>query len=279
MGDQTIHLVTAGQHISLPTVIIDGDLGLPAAVWDQLVKDLSQKTLVVTWDRPGYGWSPLGTQGHDGLTLVKALHQALSTPDNLGPYVQSSEIPGPYLLVGQGLGAAHMRLFATEYPTAVAGLVTLDAPYADTSTDALKARLADLSSEAMKRRLMLRRYNPIEPSWARYLDGAERDGAVAMALRTDEPKAEAAEISALDQTLQQAQGIQSFGNKPLRTLTTARPEDPTYASRLKQDQALAQLSTDGDQAVVPPFTPFVARNEIGQPNPLLAAILKALGAP
>ncbi len=280
MGEETLHLFVAGQHGSRPTIIIDGDLGLPSAAWMDLVKDLSQRTMVVAWDRPGYGWSFLGSQPHDGLSLVHQLHTALGTRDNLGPYVQNAETPGPYLLVGQGLGAAHMRIFAAEYPDEVAGMVLLDQRYPGDPRDALEARQSWLSSEVWKRRLMIRRYAPLAaPAWTQALSASEREAALAMLSRVDAAKAELAEITALDETLTQAQKVQSLGGKPLRVLTSDRGSDPTLSSRVAQDRSFAQLSTQGDHQVVSLASPFVAANELGQPNPFVLAIYQALGGP
>ena len=39
--------------------------------------------------------------------------------------------PGPYVLAGHSLGGKHLRLFAGQYPSDVAGMVLVDARHKD----------------------------------------------------------------------------------------------------------------------------------------------------
>ncbi|HJU84756.1 MAG TPA: alpha/beta fold hydrolase [Holophagaceae bacterium] len=276
----TLHLFIGGQHSTMPTVVIDGDLGLPALAWAQLVQELSQKTLVVAWDRPGYGWSMLGSQPHDGLSLMKQLHQALSAQEQMGPFAQSLGLPPPYLLVGQGLGTAHMRIFANEYPDDVSGMVLVDCLYPGPGADLLKGRQDQLSTEAWKRRLLLRRLSPEDPpAWLSDVPADLRGGAEAMLGRFDTAKAESEEVASLDETLRQAEQLRSFGDKPLRVLRTQIPNDPDLARRLRLDAELARLSTRGDLQVIPPGPATHAAGSLGQVPPVLQAIHTALGIP
>ncbi|HJU83299.1 MAG TPA: alpha/beta hydrolase [Holophagaceae bacterium] len=274
----TVHLFIAGQKGSLPTVVIDGDLGLPSAAWNQLIQDLSQRTLVVAWDRPGYGWSSLGSKPHDGATLMGQLRTALALRDNLGPLAQTENIPPPYLLVGQGLGGVHMRIFASQYPDDVAGMVLLDCVHPGAAADRMKALEGPFSQESWKRRLLLRRLSPQDaPSWLASLPSPLREGAQAMLAKTDMAQAQADEVAALDQSLKQAAQLGTFGEKPLRILRTQTPNDPDLPRLLKLDGELASLSTRGDIQVIQPGAPTESTSPSGQASPLLQAIRLALG--
>jgi pimeloyl-ACP methyl ester carboxylesterase len=88
----------------------------PQTYWDPIVPAIAEKTTVVTYDRAGYGKSEMGSLGCDGIQSMKDLKALL----------ESTHVPGPWLIVGHSLGGRLARLFAFLYPGDVAGLVLID---------------------------------------------------------------------------------------------------------------------------------------------------------
>lgn len=122
-GGFRLHLNVAGSENSGPVVILDTGLGLPSTYMSLLQSAIASFARVVTFDRPGLGWSerPPAGQPHDALGNARALHSAL---DNAG-------IPGPYVLVGHSAGGINMLVFAATFPDDTAGLVLLDSTHPD----------------------------------------------------------------------------------------------------------------------------------------------------
>lgn len=111
-----LHLQIAGVEHDGPTVVLDAGQGMfsPAFAW--LQTRLAEHATVVSYDRPGYGWSTPADRSVDADATVDDLHEALT----------SRSLEGPYLLVGHSLGAFYARTFAAHYPEQTLGLVLLD---------------------------------------------------------------------------------------------------------------------------------------------------------
>jgi len=101
-----------------PAVIIDSGLSDSLDKLKPLQARLARKTLVVTYNRAGYGGSGPGPFPRD----------AGREAEELKALLEKAPIPGPYILVGHSLGALNMMLFASRHPEAVAGMVLLDPP-------------------------------------------------------------------------------------------------------------------------------------------------------
>jgi pimeloyl-ACP methyl ester carboxylesterase len=87
--------------------------------WDRVVPEIAKFVQVVVYDRAGLGGSDPGPRPRTSQQNVTELHALLS---NAG-------IPGPYVLVGHSFGGLDVRLFASQYPGEVAGVVLIDASY------------------------------------------------------------------------------------------------------------------------------------------------------
>ena len=102
--------------VKQPTVIIEAALGASSAEWRQVQDKLAVKSKVLSYDRAGYGWSPLLPGARSADELVKEL-RFLIKKENLTP---------PYILVGHDVGALYMVRFAQAYPSEVIALVLVD---------------------------------------------------------------------------------------------------------------------------------------------------------
>lgn len=114
---QTRHLQVRGTGEI--TVIFDSSLG--GVEGYLLVDELSKLTRVWIYDRSGYGWSGMSFKPRTSQQIVNELNQLLTT----------AQIPPPYILVGDSFGSYNMRLYAYQFPDAVAGLVLTDGLHED----------------------------------------------------------------------------------------------------------------------------------------------------
>jgi pimeloyl-ACP methyl ester carboxylesterase len=96
-----------------PTAILEIGLGGPLEEWAVVQRGIAGFTRVAAYDRLG---SRHGNPKRTGSEVARGLHTALA---NAG-------LKPPYILVGQSFAGVYNRIFATLYPTEVAGLVLLD---------------------------------------------------------------------------------------------------------------------------------------------------------
>ena len=119
IGTHRLHIYCLGN--GRPVVIIDSGLGGFSLEWKKIQSSLSEKVMVCTYDRTGYGWSETGTEPRTTRQIVSELHSLLV----------KAEIPGPYILVGHSFGGYNIRYFASLYQESIAGLVLIDASHPD----------------------------------------------------------------------------------------------------------------------------------------------------
>ena len=102
-----------------PTVVMDAGLCQVMKTWDRVAAEVAKFAQVVTYDRAGLGGSDLGPRPRTSQQNVTELHSLLV---NAG-------IPGPYVLVGHSFGGLNVRLYASQYPSEVVGVVLIDASH------------------------------------------------------------------------------------------------------------------------------------------------------
>jgi pimeloyl-ACP methyl ester carboxylesterase len=127
----TTNLVDAGGRLLYhaetgtdgPTVVLESGLGDPAAPWSGLIPGIAAFARVVSYDRPNTEASasdpaPIPRTGADVVADLNAM-------------LEHAAIPGPYVLVGHSIGGIFVRLYASQYPDDVAGMVLVDASHED----------------------------------------------------------------------------------------------------------------------------------------------------
>ena len=250
-----MHMQVAGP-VSQPVVVLFDGWGLPSSSWGWVLGQVSQTTMVVRWDPPGYAWSALGTGDADAAAQADRIYKALKT----------YEVNGPYLLVGSGLGALEARAFAARHPQEVSGMVLLD-PWHQSLMGDFEARAKELDHEATLRRFSWHRFKAWwlkapDPDFG--LQGGDATALTASRKTMKLAKAQAAELRALPQSFEEIQGNQTMEQKPLVILTSAAldadgtdgPWAPgAQAGRVQMDDQLAKLSTQGKHVVIPNATP------------------------
>jgi pimeloyl-ACP methyl ester carboxylesterase len=109
-----MHAICQGQ--GTPTVVLVAGLGCTLLDWSYVMPEIAKNTRVFAYDRCGNGWSGPGQNPRTGLKMVAELRALL----------QKAGISGPIILVGHSYGAHMVRLYASQYPQSVAGIILVD---------------------------------------------------------------------------------------------------------------------------------------------------------
>jgi len=117
-GGCKMHLYVTGS--GGPTVVLDAGLGCNALGWSLVQPELAKFTRVVSFDRPGNGWSDESPLDRTSQNIVTELQTAL----------RKANIPGPYIVVGHSFGGLNAQLFANLDPE-VLGVVLVDSSHRD----------------------------------------------------------------------------------------------------------------------------------------------------
>ena len=115
VGGYRMHLHCVGQ--GSPTVVLDAGLGAFSLDWGAVQPEIATTTRVCAYDRAGLGWSEPGPRPRSPQQFADELYTLLT---NAG-------VEGPYLLVAHSISGKTARLFASQHPNQVAGMVLIDA--------------------------------------------------------------------------------------------------------------------------------------------------------
>jgi pimeloyl-ACP methyl ester carboxylesterase len=116
IGGHQLHMYCVGE--GSPTVVLEAPAAGMSAAWGWVQPALADLTRVCSYDRAGLGWSEAGDTSFEPSTVAGQLHAL----------VEQSGERAPLVLAGQGLGAALVTLYASEFPNDVNALVLIDAP-------------------------------------------------------------------------------------------------------------------------------------------------------
>jgi len=114
VGGRSLYLTCTGA--GSPTVVLDAGLGNDHDTWKSVVPAISKITRTCSYDRANIGASDAAPKPRSSAAVAADLHRLLGT----------AAIRPPYLLVGHSFGGLNMRLFASDFPTEVRGLVLVD---------------------------------------------------------------------------------------------------------------------------------------------------------
>ena len=117
IGTHRLHIWCTGS--GAPLVVLETGLGGSFAGWGFVQPEVSRFTRVCSYDRAGVGYSDPGPSPRTAGRIARDLRHLL---DRTG----ASE---SLVLVGASSGGFSMRLFATEHPGRVTGLVLVDASH------------------------------------------------------------------------------------------------------------------------------------------------------
>ncbi len=115
-------------------ILLEAGGGMDSREWSRLAPELARKTgaTIVSYDRAGFGESDLPETPHDMSEEVEWLWQGL----------QKLNLYKDLILVGHSFGGWMIRLFASEHPEAVRGMVFVD-PFTNEFVDLLGVEYLD----------------------------------------------------------------------------------------------------------------------------------------
>jgi pimeloyl-ACP methyl ester carboxylesterase len=118
VGGWRLHLnCTGSASSSQPTVILEAGKGDFSVEWALVQPGVSKFARVCSYDRAGDGWSEMGPYPRTMRQIVHELHALL----------EKAGVKPPFVLVGHSYGGWLVRLYASTYPSEVAGMVLVDA--------------------------------------------------------------------------------------------------------------------------------------------------------
>lgn len=205
-----------------PVVVLQSGLLESSSYWAGIAQTISKTTTVCAYDRAGHGRSDSVDGPQDGIALASDLHTLLGR----------AGLAEPYVLVAHSSGGSYVRIYASQYPDQVAGMVLLDPQPADafTALPNFPGFYQTLSAAAT-----------LSPSLARVgllglLLGLPSDQSTVVAVRGARD-----EVVALPNVLQQAQASSSLGDRPLIVVTAVSGMETGWMPA--QDE-MAGLSTN-----------------------------------
>jgi pimeloyl-ACP methyl ester carboxylesterase len=247
VGGHQLHLYCLGD--GSPAVVLEAPATGFSAVWGWIQPALAATTRTCSYDRAGLGWSEAGDAQYDPGRVAAELHALLN----------AAGIDPPYVLAGQSLGGAFVRLYAARYPEDTAGLVLIDATHPDAVSGADRAELdrfrLGLRLAPWAARAGLLRLTGTLSSAARGLPEQQEGAATSFLNRPDHLTRSAAEFEALEATMDLVSQSGGLGDLPLLILPAgAPPEGPSAVDFAKWQQlqrTYLKLSTDSTLREVP----------------------------
>ena len=237
VGGHRLHLLRKGVG---PTVVIEQGAGGPSLAWLGIQEQIAEFACVCLYDRAGYQWS-------DPVSAPRSLEDRVG---DLRALLKAAQLPEPYILVGHSYGGFLIRLFATQYPASVAGLVFVDTPhelsYCQRDVLSLYAKFA-LLMKAMKL-LSLFALPRLLTAWFTKTDSEQLN---AFMVRREYFAAASDDIASLQRAapwLVKPEAFSPLGDLPIAVITHGQPFPGPFAVLEKTwrqgQERLAALSTN-----------------------------------
>ena len=207
VGDHQLHIYCTGK--GTPTVVLEAPAAGLSAAWADVQRQLSGRTRVCSYDRAGLGWSESGDRPFDPALVPVELRTLLSR----------ANVPGPFVLVGHGLGAAFARMYAARPDADALALVLVDPPAGSTG---MQPRWIMPASPWLARTGVLRAGRILSSR----ADGLAGGGALHAFLNRPDHLARAAdELLAWDDLVRQTSGLQPASTRTRVTTVDLRTGD------------------------------------------------------
>ncbi len=250
-----------------PTVILDSGLGDTYLSWRKVQPEIAKFARVCSYDRAGLGYSQSASGPRTSRIIAEQLHALL----------QAAGVKPPYVLVGHSMGGYNVRLYASSYPTDVAGMVLVDASHPE-QDKRFPPEIKNMQGSWQREALFLEYSMPF---------GVPR----LMGLCEENPDLRAAEcnwrnarenleeIKAFEDSAAETAATGSLGSIPLMVLShdpdkpsSELPPDlakPVNEAWEKMQEELAHLSTSGTQIIAKNSAHYI---QLDRPDVVIDAI-------
>jgi pimeloyl-ACP methyl ester carboxylesterase len=221
-----LHLNCVGQ--GSPTVVLDAGLGAFSLDWGAVQPQIATSTRVCAYDRAGLGWSDPGPRPRSPQQFADELHTLLT---NAG-------VKGPYVLVAHSISGKTARLFASQHPNQVAGMVLIDARHESVDDHLTPEQVAAEGAQQQSFQNMIKwmaRFGLVRvlwaPAWPRVLPGSEnlspesRTTIGVLQARRQQIEAALAEGQGRVESNSLLRSAAPLGDKPLVVLASAQSID------------------------------------------------------
>jgi len=200
-----------------PVVVIINSIGSSQAEWWSIQNEVAQKCRVITFDRPGYGWS---TSENENIT-------AAGFAEELDMILKFEKVRKPIFIVANGTGTIFARYYCATHPTKVLGaFFTNPFPLRYSEwMDAIKDidECPDMIETAMKMRYKASKgiYRLMSPFRGYRLDHRYKRYIIEHYSKTEHYDMMQKEFSQLDSINAEVEAAGSFPSIPLRVLYPA----------------------------------------------------------
>lgn len=244
-GGFKMHIDCTGE--GSPTVILDSGLGDTYLAWRKVQPQIAKFTRVCSYDRAGLGYSEPSSQPRTSKVIATELHALL----------QAAGIAPPYVLAGHSVGGFNVRLYASLYPSEVAGMVLVDASH-PAQLDRLPPGIRDMEADWIRKAEFTEYTMPF--GIPRLLGNCDDDPALrAAGCNSHSAVAGVAELKSFPESAAQTAATGSLGNMPLVVLShdpqrragsfPAGMAKPANEAWEKMQEELMHLSTHGTQVI------------------------------
>jgi len=245
VGGYKMHIDCIGQ--GSPTVILDAGLGDSFVSWSKVQPRIAKFARACSYDRAGIGYSDPSPRPRTSKDFAEELHILL----------HNAGIPPPYLLVGHSMGGFDVRLYASLYPSEVAGMVLVDSSHPE-QQKRLPPAINDLDATWLREQEFFEFTMPF--GIPRLLGFCGNDPAVrAVDCNFHSAREGVAELKAISESAAQTAATGSLGDTPLVVLShdpaTPQfdlPEDlvkPANDAWEQMQEELTRLSARGKQII------------------------------
>jgi pimeloyl-ACP methyl ester carboxylesterase len=231
VGGHRLHIWCAGS--GSPAVVLEAGLGGTTADWGFVQPEIAGFTQVCSYDRAGVGYSDPGPSPRTARRIAGELARLL----------ERAHVAAPVVVVAASIGGLSARVFASEHPDQVAGLVLVDASHEDQDAEVPAiAPLVPLLAATGAFRLLGVTFGPAVAS----LPPNARGRAVATGSRTSAYRAAVDELRHFPQSAAEVKTTRRPLAIPLVVVTAGLGSDDRWRE-LQRDQVA--LSSRGCQLV------------------------------
>jgi pimeloyl-ACP methyl ester carboxylesterase len=210
------------------------------------------------------GWSEAGPLPRDAEQFTKELHTLL----------QKANVPGPYVMVGHSLGGASVRVFVSEHPSEVAGIVLIESmnpgqatqPHIEAQTQS-DPQSQPFSLQASLARFGIARFLVKLPVIASSVP-AGQEAYYPLYIRPRSLQTADNELQGIPASLAQAAAVKTFGDLPLVVLTGKLNDRPGWQ---EWQTELIQLSSNSQHLFAENSGHII---QLDEPEAAVAAILQ-----